>query len=74
MTENKVRRDLFSVQERGNGFQHWCHTHICRSLLTAKRLKKGCVPLLGFTHEVRIVHPTQVVVDAYVAAGNEIHA
>ena len=67
-----IRRDLYAVKERGNGFG-WQFVYVCRTLATARRLR-GCLgPELGFSHKTKLVHPSQDVVDLYVLCGNEVY-
>ena len=71
-TKPAIRRDLFSVKVKGNGFNHWCHERMFRSRTSARRFKAGLRPMNGYTLQAKIVHPAQFVVDVYVAAGNTI--
>jgi hypothetical protein len=67
-----ARRDIYAVKERGNGFDFWTYRYMSRSPETAKRQARCCSPMLGYRHEVKIVHPPQHAVDAFVACGNMI--
>ena len=79
-TKPAIRRDLFSVKVKGNGFNHWCHERMFRSRTSARRFKAGLRPMNGYTLQAKIVHPALTEaearalgpVDVYVAAGNTI--
>lgn len=71
-TKPAIRRDLFSVKVKGNGFDHWCHERMFRSRTSARRYKAGLRPMNGYTLQAKIVYPAQFVVDVYVASGNAI--
>lgn len=70
--ENAIRRDIYSVKVRGNGFGQWCHERMFRNGENAKRYAQGLRPMDGYSLQVKIVHPAQWVVDRYCAAGNVI--
>jgi hypothetical protein len=70
---DRIRRDIWSVKVRGNGFDEWCHERMFRSAKSAKRYRKGLCPMLGYALQSEVVHPADWVVDAYVLAGNTIY-
>ena len=70
--KDTIRRDIFSVKVKGNGFDKWCHERMFRSRESARRYKRGLRPIAGYWMEAKIVHPAQWVVEAFVAVGNEI--
>lgn len=71
-TKDTIRRDIYSVKVRGNGFNQWCHERMFRSPAAAKLYANGLRPISGYSLTVRVVHPAQWVVDGFLAAGNEI--
>lgn len=69
---NAIRRDIYSVKVRCNGFGQWRHERMFRNDEAAKRYAQGLRPISGYSLQVKIVHPAQWVVDGYCAAGNVI--
>ena len=65
-----IRRDIFSVKVLSDG--RWCHTRMFYSRPTAVKWRDG-ERLDRNVQSVKLVHPAQFVVDAYLAYGNTIY-
>lgn len=70
-----IRRDIFAVKELDPSLSpDWCFVRMTKDRAQANRYANDILRnhSLGIRRQAKIVHPTQFVVNAFVAAGNII--
>ena len=68
-----IRRDIYAVKSRQSRSEPWCFVFMTKDVEQAKNklsVERVEVTRLGYNGQAELVHPSQNIVNYYVAAGN----